>query len=372
MKKPPILQLTSIRFFLIAYIVVAHFIKFGTKNEFLLKFFSQQNVVVGAFFVLSGYIMAYVYTEYHSSEVRPINPLKFLKNRLSRMYPTYFFILLLFSPLFIYVELYYKHGFNTVWHAITVFTLTQAWFPSLGELWNSPTWFLSASLFAYALFPYIITPISKLNRQNLIKLLILTLSVSLLIKISYSSICGWEIMEGLKMPSSPLLFNFIRFNPVINFLEFLMGISMARILMLSKTESHSYFPGALLTLLVGILVVRTSFDINDMITRSALFIPIFLFFLTHLHQSKKRLSTLLSHPFLVYLGEISFSIYIVHGAIGQLFYKKVIKNLFFYQPINIFIFYITVLLAAILLYHGVEKRAQAAIRKRSQQILNSK
>ena len=368
MKKPSIPQLTSIRFFLIAYIVIAHFIKFGTQNEFLLKLFSQQNVVVGAFFVLSGYIMAYVYTEFHSSEMRPIEPVKFFKNRLFRLYPTYFFILLLFSPMFIYIEVYYKHGASIFWHALTVLTLTQAWFPSLGELWNSPTWFLSATLFAYALFPFLIQVISKKERKSLLKLLFAVFSVSLVIKILYSYSCGWNVMEGVTGPSSILTFNFIRFNPVINVLEFIMGISIARLLMLSKVEKRLYFPGLILTALCSILLVRTFFNVNDMLTRSAVFIPLFLLFLTHLHQSKGLLTQILSNRFCVYLGEISFSIYIVHGAIGQLFYKKVMKNLLFTQSVNIFIYYSVVLLASILLYHGVEKKVPMLLKRLTSKI----
>lgn len=38
------------------------------------------------------------------------------------------------------------------------------------------------------------------------------------------------------------------------------------------------------------------------------------------------LSGVLSHPVLTYLGNISFPIFILHGALGQLFYKKIIAT----------------------------------------------
>ena len=364
MKKPQVLQLSSIRFFLIAYIAIAHFTRFGTENETILRFFSQENVVVGAFFVLSGYIMGYVYTEFDSTDVRPMTPSRFMMNRLARMYPAYFFVLLLFSPMFVYVDLYYDHGINTVWHALTVLTLTQAWFPSLAELWNSPTWFLSALLLAYALFPYIVGPIARLNRNWLYKLLFFTLAVSLLIKVIYSNISGWAIMEGMQLPDPPWYFNFVRFNPVFNCLEFLMGMATARLMMTSQSQGRSYYPGIILVLLITVMALRVHYTINDMIVRSAIYIPLFLVFLTHLHKSEGHLSKVLSHPVLVYLGEISFSIYIVHGAIGQLFYKRVVSSLFFSEPVNIFIFYGTVLISAIGLYHLVEKPVHNAIKSR--------
>jgi peptidoglycan/LPS O-acetylase OafA/YrhL len=365
MRKPPVLPLTSIRFFLIAYIAICHFIRFATKDELIIKFFSQQNLLVGAFFVLSGYIMAYVYTDFHSTEVKPIKPSKFIFSRLARMYPSYLFILLLFSPMFIYVEIHYGHGINTLWHGLLVFSLMQAWFPSLGELWNSPTWFLSASLFANILFPHIISPISKLNRKGLLTFLFTTLGISLCIKVLYSITCGWTMMEGVQTPKPAFYFNLVRFNPLVNFLEFLLGIASARFLMTSKSKGKSY-PELILLALLAIVALRVIIPINDMIVRTALFLPLFMLFLQHLHKSEGILTKVLSHPFLVYLGEISFSIYIVHGAIGQFFYKKAVYKFFFSEPLNIFVFYAVVLVSSIALYHLVEKPAQIAIKRRLQ------
>lgn len=37
---------------------------------------------------------------------------------------------------------------------------------------------------------------------------------------------------------------------------------------------------------------------------------------------------------LTYLGAISFPIFVLHGPLGQLLYKKVIASLFFWQPYN--------------------------------------
>ena len=51
------------RFFLIGYISIGHFIACATKDAFVLKLLTQVNVVVGAFFVLSGYVAGYVATE---------------------------------------------------------------------------------------------------------------------------------------------------------------------------------------------------------------------------------------------------------------------------------------------------------------------
>jgi hypothetical protein len=55
-KKIRIQAFDSMRFFLIVNIVLGHFIMFAKPSPVILKFFSQHNVLVGAFFALSGYV----------------------------------------------------------------------------------------------------------------------------------------------------------------------------------------------------------------------------------------------------------------------------------------------------------------------------
>jgi hypothetical protein len=55
-KKIRIQAFDSMRFFLIIQIVLGHFISFANPSPAVLKFFSQHNVLVGAFFALSGYV----------------------------------------------------------------------------------------------------------------------------------------------------------------------------------------------------------------------------------------------------------------------------------------------------------------------------
>jgi hypothetical protein len=55
-KKMRISAFDSMRFFLIFNIVLGHFISFAKPSPLVLKLFSQHNVLVGAFFALSGYV----------------------------------------------------------------------------------------------------------------------------------------------------------------------------------------------------------------------------------------------------------------------------------------------------------------------------
>ena len=55
-KKIRIAAFDSMRFFLIMNIVLGHFGRFANPSDKLLTAFSQHNVMVGAFFALSGYV----------------------------------------------------------------------------------------------------------------------------------------------------------------------------------------------------------------------------------------------------------------------------------------------------------------------------
>ena len=79
--------------------------------------------------------------------------------------------------------------------------------------------------------------------------------------------------------------------------------------------------------------------LNDALTRGLLFIPLFTAFVMRVHRQTvyadlpnsgkpgyNSFSKALGAKWLTYLGAISFPIYILHGPIGQIFYKRVVAQ----------------------------------------------
>ncbi len=359
-QKAPIEALTSLRFFLILYIVNGHFVQVATRDESFLVLFKQHNMIVGAFFILSGYLLTYAYSFFNSEEIRPMKPGEFFLKRLVRLYPPYLFVLILFAPMFIYIEIYYKHGAMLPWHALSVLSLTQAWIPSWGTLWNSPTWFLSAIVFCSAIFPWILQAICRLSRKRLFWGLGTILFLAISLRVVYALQSSFWQLEGIKAVNLGA-FNLFRFNPLINSIEFLSGIFAARIFMTApagEKKTHSWTPTLLCLSLVSVILLRFVFPVNDLIVRSVAFSPLFLCFIYALHKHREsHLFSFLSWKPFQYMGEISFSIYILHGAIGQLFYKKLISSQLFAEPPSLLTYYIVVFSLSIPLYHFVEKPA---------------
>jgi hypothetical protein len=50
--------------------------------------------------------------------------------------------------------------------------LTQAWFPAHAEVWNAPTWFLSALTFAMLVLPHVLPAIAAMRKRGLQLLLV--------------------------------------------------------------------------------------------------------------------------------------------------------------------------------------------------------
>ena len=162
-EKPRLPALDSIRFFLIAYIGVGHFIACATRETSTLAALSQVNVVVGAFFVLSGYVAAYTTTELgrYEAQMKRLRPSpKYFISRVMGFYPLYFVVNALFAPMFFYADSFYNGPVAAAVHGLMTFTLTQSWFPMHAGIMERAVVFLSSFVFCLAALPF-----AALNRR---------------------------------------------------------------------------------------------------------------------------------------------------------------------------------------------------------------
>lgn len=366
--KPRLASLDSLRFFLISYIAIGHFINFATQDLLVIKMFAQVNVWVGAFFVLSGYVAGYTATELDKYEASPrIKPeFDYFVSRIAGFYPLFLFVQILFGGMFVAVDNFYNGPFATFVHGLLSTLLAQAWFPAHAEVWNAPTWFLSALAFAMLVLPYVLPSIAAMRKKGLRILMFTLIAISVLAKLSYSyDLNTWFIFEGLSSPRNHpniLLWNVTRFNPFYCLLEVLMGVVASRLVMTDALEEENnktpaVVQSALLPALglIAITVARAFgiLQLNDALTRGFMFVPLFIILLMRLHRNtlvktvyRFDFVEFLSHPWFVYLGMISFPIFILHGPLGQVFYKKVIATKLWgtVMPMSFFWCYLAIVL----------------------------
>ena len=353
MKRVRIAAFDSMRFFLAAAIVLGHFCRFANPSDFVFRLLSQHNVIVGCFFALSGYVTAYTSTEpgerVASAKLLETPKQKWILSRIFGFYPLHLLVLLLFSPVFLYADVRYSGWLVGVWHGVMSVTMTQAWFPMHAEIWNAPTWYLSALAFATAIFPFSLPSMAKMTKPQLRRTTGWLFVVNLLPKLSYFyDFAGTvSLMEGVASPKlfpNVAIFNMLRFNPLLLVAEIFMGAVACRLVMLDDApgEEPPMPTNALSTAIpllgmMGLLWARAAglWEVSDMLVRSVLFVPLFLRFLQSTHRNTVRttvkdpLVKVLSNRFLVSLGNLTFPIFILHGPIGQVFFKKIIATKLF-------------------------------------------
>lgn len=346
LRKPRIDAIDGCRFTLVFPIVIAHFARFSTGNKTALRLLTQENVLVGGFFVISGYVSGYTSTllgERKADEKKLAKPELFFWQRVMAYYPLHFLVLLILTPMFVWTERRFKTPWGeTAFRAFLSYTMLQAWFPKEGEIWNQPTWFLSALTFANLTMPTMVLPrVAALSKSGLHKLFCGLTSISLLQKISCSEASAFHTQAVLAAPKYPLLWNLTRFHPFWATIEMIMGIAAARDIMLDtpedKKKQHTN-PALWLAAAFSTLFLRlTKYDFNDGIIRSALFVPLWTKFLTSIHRdclspNPRAMTRFMGSSLMAQLGSLAFPMFILHGPIGQIFYKKVIATKLWGQP----------------------------------------
>lgn len=270
------------------------------------SFFPNAWLMVDFFFVLSGFVIALNY----QTKLQSFGDLyQFQKRRFLRLYPLHFLVLFIFigfeaAKYIVEIKLNLV-GVNSAFEKNDFFAilanllLIQNFAISYGTF-NVPSWSISAEFYTYAIFG-----IMMLGAKNSRSFLI-ALSISLIL------ISGFflnNIGLGTFNISGPLRCIYSFFIGVITY-------NIFDLLKLNQRISNSLLALFLLGLTAFVIVTFGS-EKNALV-----FIPI-LFSLTILGVSSTQNNTqiikFLSYPKLVYLGTISYGIYMIHTVVWFIF-----------------------------------------------------
>mmetsp|Transcript_6241 Transcript_6241/g.14390 ORF Transcript_6241/g.14390 Transcript_6241/m.14390 type:complete len:176 (+) Transcript_6241:1-528(+) len=163
-----------------------------------------------------------------------------------------------------------------------------------------------------------------------------------------------------------------------------MGIVAARHVMLDTEEDKkkpTTNPLWLFLVAYASLGLRlTKFDFNDAIIRGVLFVPIFTKFLTQMHRDAlspdpAAITRFFGSKPMAMLGSIAFPMFILHGPIGQIFYKKILATKIWGAPMPtaFFPFYLAICLGLSHLTNEyfVKSKKVAAISGKIAQVLGN-
>ena len=161
--RSPVQALTSLRFFAALAVLWFHsgsavLLESGRVPAPLLNILRNGYLGVSFFFVLSGFILTYVYS---GQMGRPDALKRFYLARFARVYPVYLLTILAMLPFV---------SCQSATNCLPQFFLLQMW-PTLQagqfENWNGPAWTLSVELLFYLLFPLLLAGLSRLSGAGL-------------------------------------------------------------------------------------------------------------------------------------------------------------------------------------------------------------
>jgi peptidoglycan/LPS O-acetylase OafA/YrhL len=335
--------LTSLRFFAAMAILVHHCNGvFWTAAEL-----GPIDVGVSFFFVLSGFILTYVY---HDMQNTKTAILRFYALRITRIWPLHVACLLL-TILFIPLPGQFSLGVLAA-----NFFLIHAWIPydQYFFSYNYVSWSISTELFFYLVFPLIILHLRKWLSVSL--LLSLLSVVALTIFSIDADLLPWDPTQN-DMSSTGLLY----VNPLARSFEFILGIATCVVFLKPDEKNASrkkwtwlevgiivifvlgyrYFISSFAPLVHWLLLTIGATDIpmaslhhgagtlGDISPGAEMFIeewanhvgmtPFAVMLIYVMARQRGAISHALSKTWLIFLGEISFALYLVHQIVLRYF-----------------------------------------------------
>ena len=356
-RRPMLPALTGLRAFTAANIVFFHFWNpewFGP----LAPMMNNGYVSVNFFFVLSGFILAYNYTD-RQAQGR-FQAREFWRTRVTRLYPVYLLGLLISLPILKLEWLYRTH--LQFWQGLLLTPfMQQGWSPQLATFWNTPAWTLSCECVFYLLFPWLLTLAWPRGHRKLL-LLLLLLWLAALVLPSIYMILRPDGLAPITRYSGGYWLRAVRLTPLPHVPSFLFGIALSHLNDHLKLSNRTRFVLATGSLVTVFFILQQGTKLPFLLTHNGLLAPLFGGVILGLSGEHPLSSLLGFRPFVV-IGEASYCLYILHFNLWPLIHTSGMLTALHIAQWDPWISYLLLELVAVAAYRWVERPGRGWMHK---------
>jgi len=356
-KPAPLKALTGLRCFAAVNIVLFHFSNpqwFG----FLAPVVNAGFISVSYFILLSGFVLAYNYSE--RARNGELDRKRFWEARFTRIYPIYFLSLVL--SLGQLSGEYPVHTKAMFWTGVVLTPLLlQGFVPAVATFLNTPAWTMSAEAAYYMIFPWV----AKWKRPERIAPHIMKMAVVWALGLVPGALYIAFNPDGIAHPDrwsyGPWL-EALKYTPYTHVFSFVFGVMLADLnRMIART--------ARLRLWLGIIGFGGIYGLLSMgslvpyaIIHDGLLMPLFGCIVLGLAGENLLAHALGIRP-LVFVGEASYCLYLLHFSLWNLIHNSHILDALGLARFDPWISYVLLIGLAILALYFIEKPAQRKLRE---------
>lgn len=268
---------------------------------------------VDLFFILSGFVLTWNYLDKMGDRWSTRETLHFLWLRLARVWPVYLVTMHL-AALWVIFTMHVGHippkdvnGYDAMSYVRQLF-MVQLWFRPYFDLssWNGPAWSISAEWLAYLLFGGLVLVVFRMARATRARSLMVLAVVASLPPVIILLLTGQFYTPWSWLP-----------RIVMQFTAGALACAAVSRLRLTHRSRHiaGYMAIAIIAAIVGSLYFLDAHPISGVTDSSGVVDVLFVPLVMALAVGIGPLPTLLSTRIMVYGGQISFGLYMVHELV---------------------------------------------------------
>jgi hypothetical protein len=307
-------NLTIVRFFAAFVVFMMHggmvFLNDPAMPQFVKNIISHGGEGVTIFFVLSGYILAYNYKRKILESA--FNFKDYLTNRFARIYPMYLVALIVGIPFMIaharFLGVHYNPAYLLIDSICRLFLL-HAWNPYFNTHphWLTQGWTLSVELLFYLSFPFLVNFIERWKKY-------------IWIIWSTAIVLSWLPRMLLVVKFGDASTDWVQQFPLLRLPEFITGICSYYIFEASRSKSRLLLILKYVSVLAILLILSQSYWYAKSAMTAILVLATSSLMIGQSVNHRKGGTNSVQKLF-VFLGEASYSMYLIHGFFIVLVFK---------------------------------------------------